>query len=74
VQVVAALAAVALGVLQPEQALRGELLEGLVSEPVLVLPALGVGAQLAFDEAARGGAQLLVLVGEGRDGSQDQSP
>ena len=64
VQVVAALAAVGLRVLQPEQALRGELREHLVGEPALVLPLLRVRRQLALDEAADRLSQLFVLVGE----------
>ncbi len=54
VQVVAALPAVGLGVLQPEQALRGQLRKDLVGEPALVLPLLRVRRELALDEAARG--------------------
>src|SRR6202035_3519048 len=70
VQVVAALPPVLEGVLEPEQALGGELSEHLVGEPVVLLPLLGVGRQLAFYEAAGGGPQLLVLLGEGWGGRQ----
>jgi hypothetical protein len=65
VQVVAALAAVALRVLEPQQPLRGELRKDLVGKPALLLPLLGVRRELALDEAAGGGPQLLVLLAEG---------
>ncbi len=74
VQVVAALPAVLDRVLQPEQALGRELSEHLIGEPLLLLPLLGVGGQLAFDEAAGGFPQLLVLLCERRRRRQDQSP
>ncbi len=64
-QVVAALPAVGLGVLQPEQTLGGQFGEDLVGEPAIVLPLLGVWGELAFDEPAGRLSQLLVLVGEG---------
>src|SRR5271166_1736851 len=66
VQVVAALPAVGLRVLQPQQPLGGHLSEYLVGEPALLLPALGVRRELALDEAADRLSQFLVLVGEGR--------
>jgi len=68
VQVVAALPAQLLRVLQAEQALSRELAEDLIGKPALLLPLLGVRGELAFDEAARGCAQLFVLVGERRGG------
>ena len=68
VQVVAALTAVLLGVLQPEQPLGGQLREHLVGEPPLLLPLLGMWRELPLDEAARRLSQLVVLVGEWRSG------
>ncbi len=70
VQVVAALSAVLLGVLQPEQTLCGELSEQLVGKPLLVLPLLRVRRELALDEAAGRSPELLVLLGEGWGGRQ----
>jgi len=61
VEVVAALAAVALRVLQTQQSLRGELWEDLVGEPALLLPLLRVRRELALNEAADGPSQLFVL-------------
>ena len=52
-QVVAALPAVLAGVLQAEQALRGELREDLVGKPLLLLPLLCVGGQFALEEGVR---------------------
>jgi hypothetical protein len=66
VQVVPALAAIGLRVLQPQQPLSGQLGKDLIGEPAILLPLLGVGGELPFDEAPGGGPQLLVLVGEGR--------
>src|SRR5204863_3050919 len=66
VQVVAALPAVLDRVLEPEQALGGELGEDLVGEPALLLPLRRVRRELAVDESAHGLAQLFVLVGKGR--------
>ena len=68
VQVVAALAAVLLGVLQAEEADPRQLGEDLVGEPARLLPLGGVRAQLVGDEAPDRLAQRLVLVGEGRVG------
>ena len=56
--------AVALRVLQPEQPLGGQP-EDLAREPARPAPSVGVGRQLALDEAADRLAQLLVLGGEG---------
>ena len=68
VQVVAALAAVLLGVLQAEEADARQPAEDLVGEPARLLPLGGVRAQLLGDEAPDRLAQRLVLVGEGRVG------
>ena len=68
VEVVAALPAVLLGVLQAEEAHRRELGEDLVGEPARLLPLGRVGAKLVGDEAPDRVAQRLVLVGEGRVG------
>jgi Arc/MetJ family transcription regulator len=73
VQVVAALSAVLVRVLQPEQPLRGELAEQLVGEPAVVLPLLRVWRELALDEAADRLSQLFVLVGEGGRGWRHRS-
>src|SRR5207248_708122 len=64
VQVVAALTAVLLGVLESEVAVRGELVEDLVGEPALVLPLLRVRRELALDEAPRLHPEVLVLLRE----------
>ena len=70
VHVVAALAAVLLRVLQPQEPGGRQLVEHLVGKPARVLPLGGVGAQLLGHEAADGLAQVLVLLGEGRDGAR----
>src|SRR5207248_2278523 len=64
VHVVAALAAVLLRVLQPEEPDGGQLLEDLVREPALVLPLLGMGAELRRHEPPHALSELLVLVRE----------
>ena len=61
--VVAALAAVLLGLVEAEEAKLAHPREHPVREGVL-LPLLGVGLQLLDHEAADRVAQLLVLVGE----------
>ena len=61
--VVAALAAVRLGLVEAEEAQLAHALEHPVGERGL-LPLLGVGLQLLDHEAADRLAQLLVLVGE----------
>ena len=61
--VVAALAAVLLGLVEPEEAELAHPLEDPVREGRL-LPLLGVGLELLDHEAADRVAQLLVLVGE----------
>ena len=73
VQVVAALPAVLLGVLQAEEADGREPGEDLVGEPARLLPLRRVGAQLVGDEAPDRLAQRLVLVGEGRVGGHRRS-
>src|SRR3954467_2633637 len=59
VELVAAVAAVALGVAEARQPGRGELCEHVVGEPARPLPLVGVRAQLARDEAPDGLAQLV---------------
>ena len=66
-QVIPALAAVLLGVLQPEEADSRQLVEHLVREPALVLPLLGVGPQLVGHEPPYGLPKLLVLLAERRE-------
>src|SRR5205085_1499020 len=66
VDVGASLPAVLLRVLEPKEAKLPHTQEDLVWEPAGVLPFLGVGSQLAGDEAADGLPQHLVLVGEWR--------
>ena len=61
--VVAALAAVLLGLVEAEEALLAHAREDRVGERGL-LPLLGVGRELLGHEAADRLAQLLVLVGE----------
>src|SRR6202023_2130300 len=68
VQVVAALPAVLLRVLEAEKAVCRKLRKDLVGEPFIALPLLRMGRQLALDEAPDRLAQLLVLVGEGGRG------
>ena len=63
-QVVAALPAVALLVLQAQQPLGGHLRKDVVREPAVLLPLRRVWCQLSLDEAASRLAQLLVLIGE----------
>ena len=74
VQVVAALPAVLLGVLQAEEADGRELGEDLVGEPARLLPLGRVGTKLVGDEAPDRVAQRLVLVGEGRVGRHPGRP
>ena len=66
-EVVAALAAVLLGVLQPEEPLRGQLGKTSLGNQRSSSHSRGVGRQLALDEAPDRRAQVLVLVGEGRE-------
>ena len=68
VQVGAALAAVLLGELQPEEAELGAAAVELAGEFARRLPLVDVGRDLLGDEAADGLAQLLVLLAEGRQG------
>ena len=68
VQVGAALAAVGLGELQPEEAELGAALVELAGEFARRLPLVDVGRDLLLDEAADRLAQLLVLLAEGRQG------
>ncbi len=65
VQVGAALAAVLLGELQPEEAELGAAPVELAGEFARLLPLVDVGRDLLGDEAADGLAQLLVLLAEG---------
>src|SRR6478672_7431648 len=58
VQVAAALAAVALLVLQPEEAQLAAAQEDLVWHPLRVLPLHGIGTQLGLDEAPQRLPQL----------------
>src|SRR5205823_3022335 len=55
--------------LQPDVAELGEAGEHVVREPARLLPLGGVGIQLVLDEPADGGAELLVLGGERRNGA-----
>src|SRR5581483_1246628 len=64
--VVAALAAVLLGVLEPEEAELGHAREHVVGEPARVFPLARVRSQLGLDEAPDRLAQRFVLVGERR--------
>src|SRR5690606_20388888 len=66
VDVVAALAAVLLRVLEAEVAELGAAAEDVVGKPALLLPLGGVGAELVRDEAADRLAELLVLLRERR--------
>jgi hypothetical protein len=68
VQVVAALAAVALGELQPEEAQLGAARVQLARELARRLPLVDVRSDLLGDEAGDGLAQLLVLLAERREG------
>jgi len=64
VQVGAALAAVGLGELQPEEAELGAAAVELTREFARRLPLVDVGRDLLGDEAGDGFAQLLVLLAE----------
>ena len=68
VQVGAALAAVLLGELEPEEAELGATPVELAREPARLLPLVDVWRYLLGDEAPHGLAQLLVLLAEGRKG------
>jgi hypothetical protein len=63
-EVVAALPAVGLRVLQPEEAELGGALEDRVGKPARPLPLARVGTQLRLREAADRLAELSMLVGE----------
>jgi hypothetical protein len=67
VHVVTTLAAVLLGVLEPEEPELGHAREDLVGKPASVLPLHRVRGELVLHEAPDRLAELLVLVGEGRD-------
>ena len=74
VHVVAALAAVLLRVLEPEEAELAHAREQLARELPRLLPLGRVRADLLLDERAERLAQRLVLLGEGRDQSRLDAP